>query len=47
VVYNPIDNGPIEVTFDAPRRSAASGAVASSFVLDSFDGDLFLVDTSG
>ncbi len=47
VVYNPIDNGPIEVTFDAPRRSVASGNVASSFLVASFDGDLFLVDTSG
>lgn len=46
VVYNPIDNGPVEVSFDALRRSAASGEVASSFVLDSFDGDLYLVDTS-
>jgi hypothetical protein len=46
VVYNPIDNRPIEVTFDAPRRSAVSGQVASSFVLDSFDGDLFLMDRS-
>jgi hypothetical protein len=30
------------VTFAAPRRSEASGKVASSFVLDAFDGDLYL-----
>lgn len=46
VVYNPINNGPVEVTFDSPRRSAASGEVATTFTLDSFDGDLYLVDVS-
>jgi hypothetical protein len=45
VVYNPIDNPPVEVTFEEPRRSAASGEVATSFTLDSFDGDLYLVVT--
>jgi hypothetical protein len=49
VVYNPVGNRPVEVTFAAPRRSAASGKVASSFVLDAFDGDLYLdlVNASG
>jgi hypothetical protein len=46
-VYNPIDNRPITVRFGAPRRSAASGEVAASFLLDSLDGDLYLVDTAG
>jgi hypothetical protein len=42
VVYNPIDNDAIQVTFDSPRRSAATGQVATNFVLDAFDGDLYL-----
>jgi hypothetical protein len=46
VVYNPIDNGPIEVGFDTPRRSAATGEVAASFALDAFDGDLYLTTST-
>jgi Hypothetical glycosyl hydrolase family 15 len=45
-VYNAIDNSAVEVKFDAPRRSAATGQVASSFTLAAFDGDLYLTDVA-
>lgn len=42
VVYNPVDNRAILVTFDAPRRSVATGETASSFTVGALDGDLYL-----
>jgi hypothetical protein len=42
VVYNPIDNAPVRVTFNAPRRSAATGQIGTSFLLEPLDGDLYL-----
>jgi len=42
VVYNPAGNATIELTFDTPRRSAATGEVATCFVLHALDGDLYL-----
>jgi hypothetical protein len=42
VVYNPIGNAPVEVTFPVARRSAATRQVATSFVLPALDGDLYL-----
>jgi hypothetical protein len=47
VVYNPIGNSSVEVTFSTPHRSAASGEVSTSFVLDALDGDLYFADASG
>lgn len=41
-VYNPIGNAPVEVSFTLPHRSVASGAVATTFILNAFDGDLYL-----
>jgi hypothetical protein len=42
VVYNPIGNAPVEVSFTLPHRSAASGTLGTTFVLNAFDGDLYL-----
>jgi hypothetical protein len=42
VVYNPIDNSPIVITFEGVRRSAASGALGTTFAMDGLDGDLYL-----
>jgi hypothetical protein len=42
VVYNPIANQPVQTSFGAARCSAATGQVATTFVLDSLDGDLYL-----
>lgn len=42
VVYNPMGNKVVSVTFPDERRSAATGQVAQSHELKSPDGDLFL-----
>jgi hypothetical protein len=42
VIYNPIDNKPVKVTFDQPRTSAATGDTGVSFVVNPEDGDIFL-----
>jgi len=41
-VFNPPENGLAKITFDQPRRSAATGMVARSFPVAPGDGDLFL-----
>lgn len=41
-VYNPIDNPPLEITFDRSRRSLATGKVARLHRIPPLDGDLFL-----
>jgi hypothetical protein len=42
VVYNPMGNKAVSVTFPEERRSAASGKTAQSHQLESSDGDMFL-----
>jgi hypothetical protein len=42
VVYNPMGNKAVSVTFLEDRRSAASGKTAQSHHLESSDGDMFL-----
>ena len=42
VVYNPMGNKAVAVTFPEDRRSAATGNVARSHHLESSDGDMFL-----
>lgn len=41
-VFNPLENGPVKIAFDRPRRSAATNAVARSFTIAPGDGDLFI-----
>jgi hypothetical protein len=43
VLYNPMGNATVSVTFAAPHRSAATGLVATSHTVPGRDGDLFLV----
>ena len=42
VVYNPMGNKAVSVTFPEDRRSAASGKTAPSHHLEGSDGDIFL-----
>jgi len=42
VVYNPMGNGPVTVTFPEPRTSAASGKTTTAHLVNCPDGDLFL-----
>lgn len=42
VVYNPMGNEAVSVTFDEVRRSVATGKTARSHHLPSCDGDMFL-----
>lgn len=42
VVYNPLGNKAVTVTFPEERRSAATGKPAKNHDLDSADGDIFL-----
>ena len=42
VVYNPMGNKAVSVTFPEDRRSAATGKTAQSHHLESSDGDMFL-----
>jgi hypothetical protein len=41
-VYNPLGNPPLEITFEQPRRSLATGKVAKSHRIPGLDGDLLL-----
>ncbi len=41
-VYNPMGNPPLEVAFDRPRRSLATGKTANRHHVPPLDGDLFL-----
>ena len=41
-VYNPMGNPPLEITFQQPRRSLATGKVGRLHRVPSLDGDLFL-----
>ena len=42
VVYNPMGNDPVSITFDKPMVSAATGAQSSVHKLNGGDGDYFL-----
>jgi len=42
VIYNPMGNGAISVIFTEPRISAATSQSATTFTLDTMDGDLYL-----
>lgn len=42
VVYNPMGNEEITVTFDGPRISVATGKTATEHQLQSPDGDIYL-----
>jgi len=42
VVYNPMGNTPVSVTFPEERRSSATGKTARTHELGSADGDVFL-----
>lgn len=42
-VYNPIGNGPLEIRFEQPRRSVATGEVAREHTVAPLDGDIFQV----
>ena len=42
VVYNPMGNAPVTVTFSAPKISAATGQSARTHLVNGGDGDLFL-----
>jgi len=42
VLYNPIGNKPVTVTFHEPHTSAATGKTGESFVVNPEDGDIFL-----
>jgi hypothetical protein len=44
VVYNPLGNGTVEVTFATPRTSVATGKTALMHRVAGGDGDLFLVN---
>ncbi|MFO1511657.1 MAG: hypothetical protein U1F83_01890 [Verrucomicrobiota bacterium] len=44
VVYNPPDNPRIEVKFDRPKRSRATGQLGTAHVIAPGDGDIFLSD---
>lgn len=41
-VYNPIDNPPLEIAFERPRQSLATGKVARLHRVPPLDGDVFL-----
>jgi hypothetical protein len=43
VVYNPMGNGNVAVTFDTPHRSVATGRISTTHLLADCDGDLFLL----
>jgi hypothetical protein len=42
VIYNPMGNTAISVSFSQPRISAATGQTSTSFTLETMDGDLYL-----
>jgi hypothetical protein len=42
VIYNPMGNGKVSVSFAEPRQSAANGQEALTFEVDQMDGDMFL-----
>ena len=42
VVYNPLGNKAVSVTFPEDRRSAATGRIGRTHALRSPDGDIFL-----
>jgi hypothetical protein len=43
VIYNPMGNPSITVTFPQPRISAATGQTSTAFSLQGMDGDLYLI----
>ncbi|HEY7334612.1 MAG TPA: putative glycoside hydrolase [Bryobacteraceae bacterium] len=43
VVYNPLGNKIVTVTFDRPRTSAATGKSSTTFTVEGMDGDLYLM----
>jgi hypothetical protein len=44
VIYNPLGNGPVTVSFSDERRQASTGAIGYSFVVNGKDGDMFIKD---
>jgi hypothetical protein len=42
VIYNPMGNTAVTITFAGPHLSAASGQTALKFMLEAMDGDLYL-----
>ncbi len=42
VVYNPLGNGEVELTFDQPMKRISDGSTAKDFSLQEADGDIFL-----
>lgn len=42
VVYNPMGNAPVQVSFGGARRSAATGLVATTHTVPARDGDIFI-----
>ena len=44
VVYNPMGNATVTVTFDRPHRSLATSLVGKEHTLSAADGDIFLAD---
>jgi len=42
VVYNPMGNGPVSVTFSRPHSSVATGETATEYLLPSLDGGIYL-----
>ena len=47
VIYNPMGNGPVTVTLDSPRTSAATGKTSKAHTIPDSDGDLLLVGDAG
>lgn len=43
VVYNPMGNKTVAVTFSQPRKSLATGKVGTRHSVNSADGDIFLL----
>jgi len=46
VVYNPMGNGPVEVTFASARTSRATGKSGATHTLPDCDGDIYLKNAS-
>ena len=42
VVYNPMGNGTVEIVFDAPRTSRATGRFTAAHTVPGCDGDIYL-----
>jgi len=45
VIYNPMGNTAITISFEEPRLSAASGKTPLTYVMEAMDGDLYLKTT--